>query len=120
MVKIAVVGSRSFRDVKRMEEILNELLPTLDAPVIVTGGAMGADTLAEQYAHARGIPCLVFKADWDKYGRAAGYIRNIKMAEEADRAVAFWDGKSRGTAHMIRIMRERKKPVEVVLFTEGG
>lgn len=65
------------------------------------GGADGADLLGERYAKERGYPIKRFDADWTKFGKAAGPIRNGKMAEYADYLIAFWDGKSTGTADMI-------------------
>jgi hypothetical protein len=74
---------------------------------IVSGGAKGADTLGEQFAQTHNLPCKIFPADWKKYGRAAGPKRNAQMAEYANYGVALWDGKSRGTANMIKRMDGR-------------
>lgn len=82
---------------------------------IISGGCpTGIDRIAEQYAQERGISCTVICADWDKYGRAAGPIRNRQMAERADQLLAIWDGKSRGTGNMIQTMQELGKPVTIV------
>ena len=74
------------------------------------GGGWGG---GEAYAKRMGIPCEVYPADWRKYGKKAGMVRNAEMAEVADELVAIWDGRSRGTAAMIRMMRRRKKSVAV-------
>jgi len=74
---------------------------------IVSGGARGVDRLGERYARQRGLPCTVFPAQWGKYGKSAGPIRNAEMAKYADYGVAVWDGESRGTAHMLKLMEGR-------------
>ena len=71
--------------------------------VVVCGKAKGADTLGEQYAKERGYVVAYYPADWEKYGKRAGFIRNEQMAKNADALVAFWDGKSRGTKSMIEL-----------------
>lgn len=68
---------------------------------IVSGGAKGADTLAIDWAVINWVPFREFLPDWDKHGKKAGILRNVEMAEYADTLVAFWDGESRGTKHMI-------------------
>ena len=73
----------------------------MDITIVVSGGAPGVDTLGEQYADEMNIPVHVYEADWDKHGRAAGPIRNRKMAENAEALIALWDGKSKGTKNMI-------------------
>lgn len=75
------------------------------APIIITGGAKGADFLADDIACQRGWGRKVFQADWHKHGKSAGPVRNMQMLAEggAQLVIAFWDGKSTGTAHMISI-----------------
>ncbi len=82
-------------------------------PEIVSGGAQGVDFLAELYAKKKSLKFTEFKADWDKLGKRAGFVRNTQMADYADRLIAIWDGKSRGTLHMIDTMNNRDKPVFV-------
>lgn len=103
LFKVIIAGCRDFSDYTKVEETLNYILkeyPT-NLTEIVSGGASGADRLGEQYAINKGTQFKVFKAQWDKYGKSAGPIRNREMAEYADALVAFWDGKSRGTKNMI-------------------
>lgn len=69
---------------------------------VVSGGCRGVDWLGEEVAQARGIPLEICRAEWGRHGRAAGPIRNQKMADYADALVAVWDCKSKGTADMIR------------------
>jgi hypothetical protein len=80
---------------------------------VVSGCARGVDSDGEYIADQKGIPVRRFPADWDGLGKRAGYIRNAQMAEYADALIAVWDGKSRGTAHMIETMRKLGKQVYV-------
>ena len=73
---------------------------------IISGTARGADTFGEQWGEARGITIYQFPAEWDKYGKSAGYKRNENMAKHAQALVAIWDGESRGTKHMIDIAKK--------------
>ena len=123
--KLIVAGTRSFNDYELLSSILAALFMkrrcwTIDwNEEIVSGGAPGADTLAVRYATEADMPFKVFPADWKKYGRSAGPRRNRQMAEYADAAIVFWDGKSRGTQNMIQQMRKLGKPVEVVIYPKG-
>ena len=116
-MKVIVAGSRSFNDrvlaFGKLDRILANVRP--GECTIISGGARGADRIGEAYARARGLKCEVLAADWST-GRGAGYARNRRMAAVADALVAFWDGESRGTADMIRLMRAAGKPVRVVRF----
>ena len=82
---------------------------------IVQGGARGVDSVAADYARRTGQPFRTFPADWNAHGKAAGPIRNRQMLEYADALIAVWDGKSRGTAHMIGIARARSVPIHEVI-----
>jgi len=92
--------------------------------IIRSGKASGADSLGEQYAKVRGYQIQEFPANWDEYGKSAGYIRNAEMADgnpqtytrRADALIAFWDGSSRGTRHMIDIATSRGMLVRVVRY----
>ena len=83
---------------------------------IVSGTANGADKLGEKYANDNGYPIKQFSANWDKYGKSAGYKRNAQMADYADTLIAFWDGKSRGTKHMIDLAKRGNLKVKVSYF----
>jgi len=109
MRKIAVIGSRDFNDYEQLE---NALLPWLPAHII-SGGAKGADTLAERFARAHGLPITVIKPDWKQFGRGAGPIRNRMIVDTADLVIAFWDGESRGTASALSYARANGKSVFV-------
>lgn len=73
----------------------------------------GADRIGEQYAKENGLKKTIFKAEWGKYGRAAGPIRNEEMAKIADCVICFWDGKSAGTKSMINLAKKYNKPVYI-------
>ena len=118
MFRVIIAGSRSFDDydmlVKTMDMVLQNITDEIQ---VVCGMAAGADTLGERYAKERGYQIAYFPADWKKYGRAAGFNRNVEMAKNADALVAFWDGKSKGTKHMLDIaqrygLRVRLKPFQ--------
>ena len=83
---------------------------------ILSGCASGADSLGEQFAKEYQLQCRFFPAQWEKFGRAAGPMRNRQMAQVADGAVVFWDGKSKGTRSMIGYLRQMGVPFEVVQY----
>lgn len=110
-MKVLVCGSRSWRD----GGAIRARLAVLPEPVtVIHGGAPGADTLAGQAAAQLGLGIKVFHAEWDRYGKRAGYRRNLAMLDEApDLVLGFWDGRSRGTKHTLTEARRRGIPVEV-------
>lgn len=110
-MKIAIVGSREYAS---PHEVTNFVASLPDDAVVVSGGARGVDTWAEQAARMRGLAVEVHRANWKDYGKRAGFVRNYTIVKSADRVVAFWDGESRGTAHSIRIAREMGKDVLVI------
>src|SRR5271157_4556092 len=114
-MRVLVCGSRTWNDYGK---IVRELVGLGAAPhTIIEGGAKGADLLAQRAALALNWPWQEVKADWDKYGRAAGMIRNKQMLVEGqpDLVLAFWDGVSRGTANMIELAKKANIPVKVIL-----
>ena len=72
----------------------------------VSGMAKGADAVGKAFAQHLGVKCEEYPADWEKFGKGAGFIRNRQMAENAEALVAFWDGRSSGTKHQINIATE--------------
>lgn len=115
-MKVIIAGSRNFDDSYLMMIKMDKILENLPEVEIVSGGAKGADTLGEQYAKTYGHGLKIFPADWNKYGKSAGYIRNEEMAKYADCLVAFWDGKSRGTKHMIDLANKYGLQTRTILF----
>lgn len=118
-----IVGSRTFNNYELLKTKVNELLVNNIGKReihIVSGGANGADSLAERYAHEYGYQLHVFEADWS-FGKAGGYSRNRKMHEFISQfphrgCVAFWDGKSRGTAHNFGLSEEYDNNLRIVRF----
>lgn len=127
-IRIIVAGSRNITHQPTVDAAINaafnqwlseaEDWKVWMGPEIVSGGAHGVDFCGEKYAKKRGFPLKIFPADWDRYGKRAGYLRNQIMAEYADALIAVWDGESRGTAHMINIMEALGKPVYIYKTTE--
>lgn len=117
-MRVIVAGSRGFTDQMTAFHELDKLFEG-KAVKVVSGKAPGADLLGELWAQARGHALKCFPAEWDLYGKQAGYLRNVEMAkyareQEEGMLVAFWNGHSRGTEHMIRIAREKGLKVVVI------
>ena len=110
-MKIIIAGGRDFNNYYILERVLNSFKGLIDE--VISGDARGADELGARWATYNNIHVNHFPADWDYYGHAAGFIRNIEMADNADALIAFWDGKSKGTGHMIKTMQMKKKPYRV-------
>jgi hypothetical protein len=119
-MKVVVAGSRSFKDYNLLCQMCDEMLNvhTETEIEIVSGTAKGADTLGERYAAERGFLLTRFPAQWEMYGRSAGYKRNAEMAVYADSLIAFWDGESKGTKHMIDLAKQHKLQLKVVFYTQ--
>lgn len=124
MLKVIIAGGRDFDDYELMQEYMKVLSPDLaffggverSGPEIVSGACRGADALGERYARDHNLPITRFPADWSAYGKSAGPRRNNQMADYADVLVAFWDGKSRGTKHMIDTARHSGLGVHIVQY----
>lgn len=110
--KVIIAGSRGFNDWQLAYRMLNQYKDVIKE--VICGDAKGADTIGAKWAEENGIRVNHFPADWQKYGAAAGYIRNKQMGDIADKLIAFWDGRSPGTKHMIEYMRELGKDIEVI------
>ena len=116
--KVIVARCRDFADYELLKEKCDFYLQNKKPEniVIVSGHASGADTLGERYAQERGYELKTFPADWKANGRAAGPIRNAKMASVAHTLIAFWNGKSRGTKNMIDTAKKHNLQVAVVRY----
>lgn len=119
--RVIIAGSRRFDDFTKLKTHCDNILrDKLDDDavevVVVSGGAKGADNLGEAYASERGLAVDCHPADWRKYGRSAGVLRNIEMADHADALIAFpQEGEeNRGTNHMVRIAKNKGLAVTVV------
>lgn len=104
-MKTIIAGSRQFNNYDTLLKVMEKVpwTPTL----VLSGAARGADKLGEDWATATSTRLRRFPAEWKKYGQDAGFKRNLQMAEEAEALIAFWDGKSQGTKHMIDTARKR-------------
>jgi len=116
MLKIVVAGSRTFNNYELLKQTLDVYIGNQQNVEIVSGTARGADQLGEQYAREKGFTIKRFPADWEKYGKRAGYLRNEEMAKYSSDAVIFWDGISKGTAIMIELCKKYKLNYHVVRF----
>jgi predicted Rossmann fold nucleotide-binding protein DprA/Smf involved in DNA uptake len=107
-MKLAIIGSRNAGAVNIAAHITER--PT----EVVSGGARGVDTYAAQYANEQGIPLKVFKPDYRAHLQGAPIRRNELIVQYADKVLAFWDGKSKGTKYVIEYARKHGKQVQVV------
>jgi hypothetical protein len=111
-MKIAIIGSRDFTDRNKLNEILEPYKSKIT--LVISGAARGADKLGEQWAINNNIKTLIFPADWDKYGKAAGFIRNEDIIKNCDGAIVFWNEISNGTRHSISLCEKYNKPCKVI------
>ncbi len=102
-MRTIIAGSRTIKQYAVVEQAIRE--SALNITEVVSGAAYGVDQLGEMYGKRNGLPIRSFPAEWQKYGKSAGYRRNEVMAKNADALIAVWDGESRGTKHMIDIAR---------------
>lgn len=111
-MKIAIVGSRSI-ELEKLEQYIPK-----NVTEIITGGAKGVDTSAKEFALEKGITYKEFLPEYDKYGRAAPIRRNFEIADYADKVIAFWDCKSKGTKSVIDYCRKNGIELELFMFIE--
>ena len=117
--KVVIAGSRGFSNYKLLKETCDKYLREKKKThniVIISGHARGADILGEKYASDEDLDLEIYPADWKKYGKSAGFMRNEQMADIADAVIAFWNGESHGTKHMIDIAEEKGLNVKVVNY----
>ena len=111
MARVAIVGSRDYGDIPSVWVYVSSLDKD---DIVVSGGAIGVDSAAEDAAKDCGLRYEVYPPDYTVHGRGAPFVRNRKIAESCDRLVAFWDGKSMGTQHVINCAKKLGKPVKVI------
>ena len=126
-MRVIIAGGRTFNSVDVMNKGTATLIKAIrkdaslreyhNTPIscVVSGTAYGADYMGELHAKRNGIPIVQYKPNWS-VGKSAGFIRNAKMANNADALLAFWDGVSRGTKHMIDLATSRKLPTIVIKY----
>ena len=115
-MKVIIAGSRNFNDYNSLERKMNTILKNQDDVTIISGTARGADKLGERYASEHHIKVEQYVPMWDIFGKKSGYMRNVEMAKVADACVVFWDGKSKGTKHMIDIAKNFKLGLRIIKF----
>lgn len=128
-MKLVIAGSRNITPSPALIEhmlmwygIVPENTPFDEIPnllEVVSGGAAGVDKQGELYGEIYECKITRYVADWDKHGKAAGFIRNKEMAKYADAALVIWDGESKGSANMIKCMKELNKPVYECILKES-
>lgn len=111
-----ISGSRSCTELRHIYDAVKAsgFFPS----VVISGTCRGPDRFGEEWAKANGVPIERFPADWDQYGKQAGYIRNVDMACHAEALIAVWDGESNGTRHMINAARAKGLKIFVYMFKE--
>jgi hypothetical protein len=117
--KVVIAGGRDFNDFPRLCNVMDELLVNViktNKIIIISGGARGADTLGERYARLRHFSLIKMKADWNKYKKRAGFIRNREMLHIANGVVCFWDKKSTGTGDMVKITKGSLIPLREISY----
>lgn len=109
-MRVIIAGSREITSYNFVCEAIKE--SGFHITEVVSGTARGVDQLGERWARENGIPIIYFPADWQKYGKKAGYLRNLDMGHYGDALIACWNG-SKGTAHMIDIMSNFGKEIYI-------
>lgn len=113
-MKLAIIGSRTFNNYNLLKETLEQYKSKITK--VISGGAKGADSLGEQWAKENNIQTQIFYPDWDKYQKAAGFIRNKDIIENCDVCIAFWDEVSIGTKHSLSLCEKLNKPYKIIKF----
>lgn len=107
-MKVIIAGSRTINDYKNVVNAIKN--SKFEITEVVCGCAIGIDRLGQQWANVNQIPVKQMPANWNEYGKKAGIIRNIQMAQYADAAIIIWDGKSAGSKNMISEIKKVNKP----------
>ena len=110
-MRVIIAGSRGINHYAKVCDAVKR--STFPISRVLSGMAGGVDSLAVRYASENGLPCDRFPAEWSKWGRRAGYLRNTQMAQHAAALIAVWDGRSPGTKRMIEVAKARGLPVFV-------
>lgn len=123
-MELIIAGGRNFENYPLLNDetftFIDELYAESDKAIqingIISGTAKGADTLGEQFAEEHHLGLRRMPANWSKHGRSAGFKRNQEMANIGHALIAFWDGKSRGTKHMIDIAERMNLPTKIIRY----
>lgn len=114
-MRLAIIGSRSLNS-DSINSIISQVINKSKTPIteIISGGAAGVDTVAEQYAKLNNIKLKVFKPKYNEHGKAATFIRNDEIVKNSDGVLAIWDGQSKGTQYTINKAKKENKKVMIV------
>jgi hypothetical protein len=115
-MKVIIAGGRDFDDYDLLCEKCDKILSRQTEIEIVSGRVRGADQLGERYAKERNYPIKMFAADWNRYGKRAGYIRNEDMANYGDGLILFWNGISKGSEHMLNTAKEWNLKIRIIIY----
>lgn len=125
-VRVIIAGGRDFNNSSKLQyamyDLMDKTYTTLSEMVVISGMARGADLLGAKWANDHGVELEKYPALWrgwngkGPYNNAAGYQRNERMAKTATHLIAFWDGKSKGTRHMINLAHRYDLDVTVVEY----
>lgn len=119
MTNIAIIGSRKFNDFHLLNFVMINIIKKIDDEItIISGGALGADTLGKNFAAIHKYQFIEHLPDWNKYGKAAGFMRNSNIIESSNIVVCFWDGLSKGTLDSIRKAKKLNKQIINVDYTK--
>lgn len=121
---LLIAGSRSFNNFSLLARVCDKFIQRKASNkeiIIIEGGAKGTDSLAKRYARERKYECVEFSAEWDKFGKTAGFRRNKEMHDYINSypnraCICFWDGKSKGTAHNFDLARKNETPLLIYNF----
>ncbi len=114
-MKLAIVGGRDFEHYGRLCAVVCQYFHCGEL-TIISGGARGADALAKDFARDHKLSYVEYPADWNKHGKAAGFIRNQHIVDACDVVLAFWDGKSRGTKDTLNKAAKAKKSTFIIYY----
>lgn len=121
-VRLVIFGSRnaSKQNVYDAIKAFRQQYPASQYEIIeeINGCAAGADSFGAYYAKMAGYPVKEFPAEWNKYGKSAGFRRNTEMAEYADIGLCVWNGSSHGSQHMMSEMKRLGKPYFLYTYVQ--
>ena len=110
-MRVIIAGSRGIVNYNALLQAIQD--SGFEITTVISGGARGADRLGERFARENKIPLHIYAANWELHGRAAGYIRNKEMVDNADALICLWDGESRGSKHTIEIANSKGLHVHI-------
>lgn len=111
-MKTIIAGSRDITDYELVKNAIK--YSGFDITEVVCGNARGVDTLGKNWANSKGIPVKFFNANWNTFGKSAGFRRNAEMAKYADALIAIWNGVSKGTFSMINLAHDRNLEIYIL------